>query len=300
MSFADRVREELCELPVKPPCCRRAMLDALLLSALPTGEKKEFSVRLRHPSVATLASTLLRQQYGKEPTLIQSGASGHRYYDLVFSSPAVAKRIDRLQNAKTTDDEPLSFACDGCGDAFLRGCFLFYGTVNDPKTSFHLEMTAKTEAMASRLADVLADLGYPPRKIARATGVGLYYKNASAVEELITRMGAYHILFDVINSRIEREIRNNENRATNCVAKNIEKSISAAARQLEAIELLRTHGRLESLPLGVRATALLRCENPDATLDELRALHSPSISKSGLNHRLQRILEEAEEIKNKH
>jgi DNA-binding protein WhiA len=116
------------------------------------------------------------------------------------------------------------------------------------------------------------------------------------VEDLLAIMGAQHTIFEVINSRIEREIRNNENRATNCVAKNIEKTIFAATRHVEAINKLMEHGKLENLPEGVKITAMLRYRNPDATLDELARMHEPTISKSGLNHRLQKILEAAEDL----
>ena len=109
-------------------------------------------------------------------------------------------------------------------------------------------------------------------------------------------MGAQHTIFEIINSRIERDIRNNENRATNCVAKNIEKTISAATRQIEAINLLMEHGKLERLPESLRATEMARYRNPDATLDELVRLHEPPISKSGLNHRLAKLVAEAEEL----
>ena len=109
-------------------------------------------------------------------------------------------------------------------------------------------------------------------------------------------MGSQHMIFEIINNRIEREIRNNENRATNCVAKNIEKSVSAAARQIEAIGLLMKTGRFERLSEGLRVTAMVRYHNPDATLDELVELHEPPISKSGLNHRLKKLLEEAEAL----
>ena len=118
--------------------------------------------------------------------------------------------------------------------------------------------------------------------------------------DLFTLMGSVHMIFDYYNTRIERDIRNNENRATNCVARNIEKSISAAARQMEAIGILMDCGRLDGLEESLRTTALLRYRNPDATLDELKELHVPPISKSGLNHRLQRLLDVAREYEEKH
>jgi DNA-binding protein WhiA len=102
-------------------------------------------------------------------------------------------------------------------------------------------------------------------------------------------------MFEVYNARIEGEIRSNENRATNCVARNIQKSVAASARHMDAIGRLMEKGKLDSLPEALRETALLRYRNPDATLDELKNLHHPPISKSGLSHRLQKLLDESEE-----
>ena len=158
-----------------------------------------------------------------------------------------------------------------------------------------MEFVLPSEESADAVTNYLSSIGYPPRRIARNTGVGLYYKDATSVADLITLMGSHSIIFEFYNARIASDIRNNENRATNCVARNIQKSVAAAARQLEAINRLMAVGKLDSLPEPLRETALLRYRNPDATLDELKDLHHPPISKSGLSHRLQKLLDEAED-----
>ena len=293
MSFADEVREELCELPIKKPCCKHALTAGLLLGA--EERDGQIAVRYRNETVATLASALLRQQYGKAPDSVMTGACGHRYYDLFFSSPAAKKMLHAMQVADADAQSAVKLGCESCGTAFLRGAFLALGTVNDPHKSFHLELLFADKARAEMVSRHLDSMGYPPRRIVRKNGVGVYYKDSGSVEELITLMGAQHVVFEIINSRIERDIRNNENRATNCVAKNIEKTISAATRQMEAIDRLMERGKLEQLPEPLRVTAMVRYRNPDATLDELVALHEPPISKSGLNHRLRKLLEEAED-----
>ena len=294
MSFADEVREELCELPVKKNCCRQALASGLLLGA-ETRTGKEIAVRYRHETVATMASSVIRQQYGKSPDSVMTGACGHRFYDLTFVSPAVHRLLLQTRAEDAAASDVLRFSCDACQTAFLRGAFLALGTVNDPHKSFHLEFLLPDEARAAFFLRFLDTLGYSARRIKRQNGVGVYLKDGGSVEDLVGMMGAQHTVFEIINSRIERDIRNNENRATNCVAKNIEKTISAATRQMEAINRLMETGRLDSLPESLRNTAMLRYRNPDATLDELVALHEPPISKSGLNHRLKKLLDEAED-----
>ena len=295
MSFADEVREELCELPIKKPCCQKAMTLGLLLSAR-EGERKSFNVRLKHEMVATLASAMIKRHFGNTPESEMTGACGHRYYDLSFSSPAFFKTFRRFEEPFERIEDLLHFSCEGCQTAFLRGAFLATGTLNDPHKSFHLEFLLPNSATANVLSDVLSLCGYPPRTILRKNGVGVYFKDSGSVEDVVALMGAQHTIFEIINSRIERDIRNNENRATNCVAKNIEKTISAATKQIEAINTLMEHGKLEGLPEALRVTAMLRYRHPDATLDELVRLHEPLISKSGLNHRLTKLIAEAEEL----
>lgn len=295
MSFADAVREELAQLNVKKPCCRR-MLGAGLLLGAEALSGKQISLRLKQEETASLAIPLLGSLYGNPPHIEQSGACGHRFWDLFISSPAATKLVRSMQDPEKELSSIWTSLCEGCLHSFLRGAFLAYGTVNDPHKSFHLEFLLPEGRGSALLERVLEQLGYSPRRITRQKGVGIYFKDSGSVEELLALMGGQHVIFEVINSRIERDIRNNENRATNCVAKNIEKSISAGARQMEAIGRLIEIGRLDSLSEGLRVTAMLRYRNPDASLDELTALHEPPISKSGLNHRLQRILAEAEDL----
>ncbi len=295
MSFADEVRAELCALPVKKNCCRHALAAGLLFLAH-AGEGKQMTVRYKHELVAALAAEMIHWQYGNAPKTEISGACGHLYYDLIFSSPACYRQSVQLSSPDAEIETALHFSCDACRGAFLRGLFLACGTVNDPHKSFHLEFALPTGTQTQPLMRFLEACGYPPRSFERKGTVGLYYKDGGSVEDLIGMAGAQHTVFEIINSRIERDIRNNENRATNCVAKNIEKTISAATRQMEAIDKLMEVGRLEALPEPLRVTAMVRYRNPDATLDELVRLHEPPISKSGLNHRLKRLLDEAEDF----
>ena len=298
MSFADSLREELAALPIKKPCCRRAFAAGFLLCA-----KREnghtVSLRCRYSEGGSPLAEALEKLYSKAPIMTEVAAHGHRYTDFWMESAACARLTGQLHAADADPEALLKLSsCDGCHSAFLRGAFLCCGTVSDPHKSSHLEFFLREEGGASGLQAVLEALSYPPKQVRRADGWGLYYKDGTSVGDLLTLMGAIHSTFSYLDTRIEREIRNNENRATNCVARNIEKSISAATRQMEAIDFLMEHGALESLDEPLRVTAMLRYRNPDATLDELSGLHTPPISKSGLNHRLRRIMDAAERLQN--
>ena len=292
MSFADKMREELAEIAVKHNCCKRALTDGLLLSAQVTSAKNVI-VRYTHEQTAQLAIELLTLRYGKAPDTALSGKCGHRYWDLAVAAPSCLRLVRSFD--ATDAEDALRFDCEGCRGAFLRGAFLACGTLSDPHKSFHLEFKLNA-TRAPLLCSFFEELGYQPRTVRRGDTVGVYFKDSSVIEDLITLMGSGAALFEVINSRIEREIRNNENRATNCVTRNIEKTISAAAKQIEAINRLMETGRLQGLPESLRITAEQRYANPDASLDELVALHVPSISRSGLNHRLRKLVDAADEL----
>ena len=291
-SYADLVREELLLLEVKRPCCKKALAGGLMLTA-ELGDKC-ISVVCKSEAVADYTAEEIRRRFGKEPERINASAYGHIKWILEFFSPAARKLLAEMDSS----DE--SFwnvgTCEGCRSAFLRGAFLACGTLNDPEKSTHMEFLLPDGRRSECLKAFLSDCGYAPRIAKRPSGVGLYFKDGASVEDLLAIMGAGGMSMEMMNLRIEREIRNQENRATNCVAKNIEKSVSASAKQMDAIEKLTVTGMLAQLPDSIRLTARLRAENPDASLEELRLLHDPPITKSGLNHRLQKILSEADKL----
>ena len=295
MTFTERVCAELTELPIKKNCCRRALCAGLLLCAMrqPGGR---VVLPCRRESAAEFAAAVLEKNYSKSVEKNVIGYHGHRQWQLVFQSPAASKLTAQLREDGADIDAMLHLSeCEGCRAAFLHGLFFISGTVNDPQKSYHIEFVLPSEESADTVTNYLTSIGYPPRRIARNTGVGLYYKDSASVADLVTMMGSHSIVFEFYNARIKSDIRNNENRATNCVTRNIQKSIAASAKQMEAIGRLMESGKLDSLPEPLRETALLRYRNADATLDELKNLHHPPISKSGLSHRLQKLLDAAEE-----
>ena len=292
MSFAGEVRDELYEGVPKKSCCRRALAAGLLLGA--ETEDKTVTVRFPSEACADYAEEVFRTQFGRGLTFARRPLPrGSRLS--AFSSPAAAKLLHAMREPDAA--ERLTGGCESCPSAFLHGAFLSAGTVNDPHKSIHLEFFLRVPAYLPLVTAVLEGCGYPPRVVARGNGTGLYYKDGSSVEDLLTLCGAGRVAMELMNVRFERQLRGEENRATNCLTKNISKTVTAAMRQVDAIRALRRSGRLSGLPAGVQETAALREENPEVSLEELCALHNPPITKSGLNHRVKRLLEEAEGCK---
>ena len=221
-------------------------------------------------------------------------------YTVRFESEHFSRLLTQIDNEGGSDVINIKCKEENCIRCFLRGAFIAHGTVSEPQKGYHLEYRFKSASRAAFVYKYLTDQGIEPKIINRksGTGVGLYYKNSSALEDVLTYLGAVRCVFDLINVKIEREIRNSVNRGTNCVAGNIAKSVNAAQKQTAAISFLDEAGKLSMLPDELFETAKLRLENPSMSLAELARSHEPPISKSGLNHRLSKIIEVAENLKN--
>ena len=194
--------------------------------------------------------------------------------------------------------ETAKFRCDECRAAFLRGLLIALVTVNDPHKSYHLEipLAKYNQDRLAPLEEFFIEGGFMPKSVEREKTMALYFKSNMQISDILSFAGAMRASFEVTNTYIERDIRNNENRATNLVTTNISKAVNAARRQVLAINKLIDAGRLDMLPQELVETAMLRLENDDISLAELALLHEPPISKSGLNNRIRRILDEADEL----
>ena len=292
MSFSEQVKEELQALQIKPMCCRKAYLWGLMAGAQADGERVIFRVPA---SFAEHATGEVKRHFGREADAhpyVQGRASGMQ---ISFASAKCAAAIRAWDSTDIADFAAIC-KCEGCNHAFLRGAFCAAGTVSDPATGSHLEIKCPTSARAMGLQAMLAEQGISMGTVARGRTVGVYVKNSQGVEDVLTLLGSSTMVFELLNKKIEREIRGNENRVTNCDTGNISKYVSAALRQNQAIEKLERFGELEKLPDALHETAMLRLRYPNVSLGELADAHVPPISKSGLNHRLQKLIDLAGEL----
>ena len=293
MSFSNDVKKELLSLPIKMNCCRKAMLFGLLFNAEHIeGTRMRVGFALRQ--TAELALSLL----GNAPESISEGSrAGRRLYSFEFSSKPFSSFIFNISHGQSLSDAA-KFRCEECRACFARGLLISLSTVNDPYKGYHLEIPISA-GNAERLEPLMSffeEIGFPAKRVERQNKVGAYFKSNTVISDILSYAGAMRSSFEMANTFIERDIRNNENRATNFVAKNISKSVAATQRQISAIHKLIEKGKLEQLSSELMQTALLRIENDDVSLSELALMHEPPISKSGLNHRLEKICDAVKDI----
>jgi len=186
---------------------------------------------------------------------------------------------------------------DCCRRAYLRGVFLGGGSVNNPEGNYHLEIVTGQESFAKFVAGLMAKYGLSPKVSQRKNSFVLYLKDSEQIASFLSIIGAHSALLDFENTRIYKDMRNQVNRLVNCETANLNKTVDAAVRQLENIELIKSTLGLDKLPEALQETAQLRIEHPDASLKELGSLMEPPLGKSGVNHRLRKLEEIAERIR---
>lgn len=177
--------------------------------------------------------------------------------------------------------------------AFISGAFLCSGSCNDPERSYHLEIVCDSETKAGFLKEQMEHFDIRAKTVSRKNHYVIYLKDGSQIVDMLALMDAHVSLMAMENSRILKDMRNTVNRRVNCETANISKTVSAAVKQIEDIKYLEETGRMKELSPSLQETARLRLENPELPLQELGTLFDPPLGKSGVNHRLRSLCEEA-------
>jgi len=289
MSFATEVKKELLHASEQHgACCAESQLYGMLLFG------REFSAR--GMSLRTENRALAEYACAQLHEVAAAHLEPHgRKWEV--SIPRKEERLRLLErfghggNELTLRIVRENFTCEDCPAAFLRGAFLSCAAVSAPQRQYHLEFYVGYRTLARELCALLTECELPP-KLCQRKGVWLaYYKDSSQIEDVLAFLGARLAMLDLVNAKIEKDMRNNVNRTVNFELANVNRSAGAAAAQLLAIARLRANPGLEALPETLREAALLREANPEASLQELCELAAAPVTRSGMNHRLKRLEE---------
>ncbi|MGI6004726.1 MAG: DNA-binding protein WhiA [Christensenellales bacterium] len=309
MPFSRDVKEELAHVPVKRAPVRRAELSGLARFSGGIGRNAQglfLSFATDYNSVAQRILAHLKAGYRIDADMLgirrEKLNKGIRYHVRVGGADAA-----RLMRDIGLLEDEVGGASLVAGiaervvpsaaevSAYLRGAFMASGSIQNPDRAYHLEFVTQNQRIGQELLGLIANIDLNAKLTRRRDHYVVYLKEAEHIVELLGRMGAHKAVFEIENVRILKGIRNDINRSTNLQAANIDKSSSAAANQIRSIGILEREGLLRKLPLPLRQAADIRIEYPDATLQEL-ADHLPGVSRSGVNHRLRRLVEMAEKL----
>lgn len=307
MSFAAETKKELTMLEVDD-CCARAELAALtrMNGFISIRSKRiELDIATENAAISRRIFRLIKQVYHYQIEILV-----RRKMRLKKNNVYIVRLKDTarpyLEDLKIIDDngqftreiarDLIEKGC--CKRSYLRGSFLAGGSLNHPESSYHLEIFSNYEEHTDSLAKLMNTFNLNVKILPRKNGYIIYMKEGEKITDFLSIIGANKALFYFEDIRIVKDMRNSVNRLVNCETANLNKTVSAAMRQMENIRLIEKTIGLEELPIKLREIAEIRLKNPDITLKELGELVSGEpISKSGINHRFRKIDAIAKQIR---
>lgn len=295
-SFSSVVKNELCTgVGELKDCCSRAMTYGLLLCGRSFGingvsivTEHEGTARLYSEKVSGITGTdypVTALKGGKFSVVVTHRADRQKLLDYFSSSDkTVSLRINR------------AFVHDECCcAAFVRGAFLACGTMTDPSKSYSLELLLSYLHLTDDLLKLMQEIDFTPKMTRRRNSYVIYFRNSETIEDLLSVIGAQKCAFDIMEIKVEKHVKNTINRRMNFESANMDRRVEAAVNQLDAVRKLKAQGRFDALSEDLKELAQLRYDYPEDSLRDLSEKLSVSLSRSGVYHRLEKIIAFAEE-----
>ncbi|MSS62761.1 DNA-binding protein WhiA [Velocimicrobium porci] len=313
MSFSKKVKEELSKQISTARHCQIAEIAAIisLCGNIIINERNEYFIKIHteNLTVARKYFILIKKsfQVSAEISIRKNvNLKKSKIYTVLIKDSEAALLI--LKATKLIDingeiREELSITTNlvvqssCCKRAFIRGAFLAYGSMSDPAKTYHFEIVTSTKAKASQLQEIIHFFGIDAKIVLRKKYYVVYVKEGSQIVDLLNIMEAHVALMELENVRILKEMRNSINRQVNCETANINKTVTAATKQIEDIQYIKDTIGFGELSEGLEEIAKIRLEQPEASLKELGTLLNPPIGKSGVNHRLRKLSEIADRLR---
>ncbi|MEG0842807.1 MAG: DNA-binding protein WhiA [Romboutsia sp.] len=314
MSFSAETKNELSRVMAKDSCCSITELAALVRlagSIQIVGYKKiNLKITTELNSIARKIFKLLKQNFNINTTISvnknQMLKRNNSYVLMVTSEMGAENLLKELgivasgEGFYTVNEVPTNLIKhDECVRAFIRGAFLGGGSISDPEKNYHMEFVTNNEDFANSLKDLINSLEFNCKIVSRKNNYVVYLKESEQISDLLSIIGGHHALLSLQNTKILKEMRNNVNRIVNCETANLSKTVTASVRQVENIRYIQKTIGIDSLPENLQEIAKMRIECEDMTLKELGEMLNPPIGKSGVNHRLRKIEEIANSLKQK-
>lgn len=299
MSFSGEVKKELCFLDEEQQnqCCKLAeCYGALLMGKYFSSREIVFSTEYDY--VAEHIYNLFEDCLGEQ--LFKREQSKKKFKLVIEDKDKIKKVYDLFGHDKKQLNLRINrgnLADDCCLSHFIRGAFLACGTVTDPNKTYHLEFVVPFMKLSQDFYRLVTEAGIFAKTVVRKGSNVIYIKDSENIEDILTMMGGQRSSLEIMSIKIQKDMRNTVNRKVNFECANIERSVKAGLAQVDAINLIIKRQGIDTLPEEFKELALLRLENPDMSLKQLGESLSVPLSRSGVKHRLDKILEIADKLK---
>ena len=293
MSFSSDVKDELAGIYPKARHCKIAELAGIMGIAGEEGDV--ISLQSEKDILQRKFFTLLLKAFNIEKGLFPAapGSGRKKSYRIVLDDEK------KVQDVEAAIRHPMLLSMECCRRSFLRGAFLAGGSISDPKKYYHFEIVCSNLAFAETVQNVINSLGYEyeAKTVKRKNTYVVYLKEGEQIVQILGEMGAVKSLMNLVNVRIVREVRGNVNRRVNCETANLNRTAVTAVRQIEDIRYIKEHLGFGILAPPLRQMAEVRLRFPEASLKELGEAMDPVLGKSGVNHRLRKLSEIADKLR---
>lgn len=301
MSFATKLKDELCkDVPEQESAIHALLYGFLLFSHKFSADEISFSV-VHEPTARLFAEALATHCGISAKIIFHERARGTLYKVSIDKASERRKVLDafyhmpkeptlRINRANIENEEDVSY--------FLRGAYLVCGSLTDPHKEYHLEFGVSYMNLCKDLLALVGEVLEQPKSTIRRGSYIVYYKESENIEDMLTYIGATMSSLEMMNIKIEKDIKNRVNRRMNCDNANMDKTLNASLQQVEDINYIFENAGESYLPDELLQVAKLRIENPEMSLRELCESVEPPLSRSGINHRLKKIGEIANSLRN--
>ena len=306
MSFSGKVKEELSRQISSARHCRIAETAALLSACGRITSDGSLRLQTENAAVVRKGFTLLQKTFTE--IIVRESRQmkkGNVYFVEIKDTEKIQNilqgtklSVSREDGEALCSDNTLVTQQSCCKRAFIRGAFLASGSISDPEKGYHFEIVCSDQQKAEQLQELIRSFQIDAKIVLRKKSYVVYVKEGAQIVDILAVMEANVALMNLENIRILKEMRNSVNRKVNCETANINKTVSAAVKQIEDIRLIERRVGFYSLNEGLAEIAELRLQYPEATLKELGMMLNPQVGKSGVNHRLRKLSEIADELRN--
>lgn len=310
MSFSEKTKNELARIISQDRCCQMAELAGLVRmdGTILISAKNQVGLELttENAAVARKVLRLAKLIFNVEIELRVKRKKRLKKNNIYLLKIPPQNNVQEILSTLGITKEgflinpqvsPLATRKRCCRRSYLRGVFLGAGSVNDPESTYHLEIITTSEYYAQSLVELINKFGLEPKISTRKNWYVVYLKESEQIVTFLNIIEAHTALLNFESIRIQKDMRNKVNRLVNCETANLNKTIDAAFRQKENIKLIAETLGLDKLPPGLKQVAEIRLEHPDISLKELGEMTDPPLGKSGINHRMRKIEKIAENIR---
>lgn len=313
MSFSSEVKKELAGHVSSAMHCRIAELAAIISMCgnVAIDVEGNYSIRIKTETgpTAEKTRTLLWKTFHIDTEIVARNnvysKTQATYTVSIKDNEQALKVLQATKLINSTGDIEENFSItnnvivmkDCCKRAFIRGAFMAAGSISDPNKSYHFEIKCNNNKKSEQLINLLKKFEIDAKTVARKGNYVVYIKEGEEIVDVLNVIEAHVALMEMENIRILKGMSNYYNRQNNCETANLMKTVTTSFRQIQDINYIIEKVGIKYLPQKLQDIAMVRLDNPDASLQELGEMLDPPLGKSGVNHRLRKICQIADDLR---